>query len=461
MTLLNISLCLPALDVCALQQKHSIIAVTKRFIAPGKSFALLPCGDRPNASPLASLYQDRFLTQSGGAEEASMPINVTHWAQANLCQQVTDESAIATIADRTIWTAEFLRSHLHNHERLFLSFLQVYELPEALSLETEPACEQLYKFMPLPSYVEATMRSPVLSAEEFAIAKEHFLTPQEEPQPKPAPGPPSAADILNSPDWASKITEVGNSSDGYLFEKLVRKALLELGFSNTLNEPAASLDPYATGGAGGLDLYADQPFPIVGECKATQTAKVGGGPATQLHKLGLKILPKDEYERCIKLIFAAGSITSHAEKTAIGHEMNVILPSTLQALAELKAKYEDAIELSDLVGRLQRPPFGTAADSKVKDLIQQWESDFQRRALDIQQIQQVLQSVEELSVQTIHKYKKAFTPVEIRAHHNAKFTPCLTDEAVQNILKLLISPVSGCLKKKTGADCFSFVKSLP
>lgn len=470
MTLLNISLCLPAPDVVALQQKHSIVAITKRFIVPGKSFALLPCNDFPGAGQLDRLYQESFLEKEHAPNE-EMPA-VTHWANCELCQPIEGDSAIAAMANRTIWTKAAFEQHTEGP--LFLSFLRVYKLTTALDIDTAPVCDQLYKFMPLPRTLDAGIQSSVFEPEEFVAAKKDLLAPDvsepgetclEHPQAEDDKSPVlTIEEILDGPDWVSKITEYGNSSDGHTFEKLVRKALIELGFSNSLSEAAASLDPDATGGAGGLDFYADQPFSLVGECKATGTKTVGDDPATQLHKLGLKHLAQEEYERCVPLIVAAGKITTHANKIAVGHRMNVIRPETLQALVALKIKLQDAIDLGDLKVYLMRSPFGTEADAKINSLIHQWQSDFKRKERYIQQRRNIIRTVQELAKQSIYRGKTAFVTVEIRAHHNAKYQPLITDEAAQEMLSELSSPLSGYLGRKHlpgDQERFYFCKDMP
>ena len=475
MTILNISLCLPELDVVALSQPsgqgQSIVAVTERFIVPDKSFVLLPCRHLLGSIQAESQYRPEVLSS---LKQFALPsddsVMARYWAQCVFCQQIVDEEAIAAISDRTIWNKSALLNHLQTRGKLFLSFLKVHELPKARSIDTEPVCDQLYKFLPLPEYLEVSYQNPVLSDDEFAAAKQAILEPAESVS--------NDDDLQNDNettsesvvkgaasfhDWASKISEVGNSSDGHTFEKLVRKGLIELGFSNTLGRAEASLDPDATGGAGGLDFYANQPYPIVGECKATAKGTVGGDPSTQLHKLAPKWLTPEEYEPCVQLIVAAGKITFHANKIAIGHKMNVIRPETFQSLVELKMKHEDAIELSDLKVYLQIPPFGTDADAKIKTLIQQWEIDLRQKEDYLQQRLQIIQTIKELSKQTIHGGRNAFVSVEIRAHYNARYQPYVTDEATREMLKELVSPVSGYLGRKQlpgDQERFYFVKDM-
>ena len=477
MTLINISLCLPELDIVALRQKHSIVVVTQRFIVPDRSFALLPCRSLSASSQLLDLYHPNVLAElQSAALPATEPMKATHWAQCVFCQQVSEE-AITTLSELTIWTKQSLSDQLREG-RLFLSFLRTYALPEYFLVEPELVCDQLYKFLPLPNYIEVDEKSPSYSGDEFAAAKKAILEPEsselsalprEEPIEKAEP--PKLENILESEDWVTKISEVGNSSDGHTFEKLVRKGLIVLGFSNSLSSSKVSLDPEATGGAGGLDFYADKPYPIVGECKATAfgASRSVGDPVSQLHRLGIRWLSKENFDLSVKLIFAAGRIADPANKTAIEHGMNVIRPETLQALVALKLKYGNSLRLSDMMSdfkeRLQRPFFGTDADAKISSLVQQWEAVFKEEAERLQRGRQIVQTVKELSEQPIHKERRDFSVVEIRAHHNAKYQPCITDQATEDMLKELSSLYSaGYLGQKRildGQEYFYFRKDMP
>lgn len=468
MTILNISLCLPELDIVALAKKHTIVAVTERFIVPDKSFVLLPCRQLPDSAQVESLYQPQVLNALKASRD--QPGMATYWAQCMFCQQVVDDGAIELVSNRTIWTQAALLSHLKTRGKLFLSFLQVYELLEAVPVDIEPVCDQLYRFLPLPQHLEVTPQGAVLSDTEFATAKQALLEPANlssgsfdtnNTEEEEISSPPTA-NVLNSPGWVSKISEIGNSSDGHTFEKLVRKALLELGFSNSQNQPATSLDPNATGGAGGLDFYADYPYPIVGECKATSTDKVNSNATAQLIVLGMKHL-LDDYQHCVKLVVAAGKITHDAHQIAEAHGINVIRPETLQALVELKLKYENSVNLDDLKTYLKNPPFSIAANDHLLAFMQELKDDFKRTEEDFHQGVQIIQTIKDLSAQTIHRGQKAFVTVEIRAHYNAKYQPLMTDGATKDILIKLSSPFSGFLARKHlpgDQERFYFVKDM-
>ena len=309
----------------------------------------------------------------------------------------------------------------------------------------------------------------------FAAARKEILEPktsepsasQDDPVEKDEPST-EPKNILDSEDWVAKISEVGNSSDGHTFEKLVRKGLVTLGFSNSRDHAKVSLDPEATGGAGGLDFYADMPYSIVGECKATASKNVVD-PVSQLHRLAIRWLQREEFDSSIKLILAAGRITGPANETARKHGINVIRPESLQALVELKLKYENSFRLSDRLSELKKcleePHFGTEADAEVCSLVQKWETEFKEDAEYIQRGRQIVQTVKELSEQPIHKGRKDFFVSEIRAHHNAKYQPCITDKTTKDKLMELSSLYSaGYLgKKKVSVDQerFYFKKDMP
>ena len=471
MTLLNISLCLPELDIIALRKKHSIVAVTQRFIAPDRSFTLLPCR---TDSAMHSAYHPQVL---GDLKSEILPDSeskyAANWARCVFCQQV-DEGAIATLSNLTIWTSDALSERLQNGS-LFLSFLRTYALPNPIAIESEPVCEQIYKFIPLSHYLEVRAESPIYSDEEFATAKQEVLEPKEsEPEWLPSDDTEEETDeprsILDAPDWIEKISEVGNSSNGYNFEKLVRKGLMLLGFTNSLNQATASLDPNATGGAGGIDFYADHPYSIMGECKATSKDKVGT-PAKQLYKLGVQWLGREVYENSIKLVVAGGKATPQDEQFAKNSEINVVCPTTFQMLIELKVQYEELFKPLDLKAVLEKAPFGKNADRKLvlelqkwKDIVEAQEAADLELAKEQQRGRQVVQTVKELSEQSIHQERNGFSVVEVRSHYNAKYQPCLKDEDIENLLIALSAALSaGCLGRYQSPDQnrYDFKKDMP
>ena len=453
MTILNISLCLPELDIIALQQTkaphRSIVAVTERFIVPDKSFVLLPC--RYSDELDRRLYRTQVLEAlQPFVQPESTPIVASCWAQCMLCQQIANEVAVDAIAPRTIWTRDALIAHLQTRKKLFLSMLRVYALPSPMAVPVEPVCNQVYKFLPLPSFVNGEVRSPVLSDEDFANARQALLNPADS---TPLEDEDTAAvDIVDLSDWVSKIAEVGNTSEGHDFEKLVRKGFLEIGFRNTQEKATASLDPKATGGAGGIDFYADYPYRVVGECKASKHDKINTDAATQVVRLGLQNLKEEDYLQCIKIVVSGASLTSKAAQIAKTHRINIIRPATMQRLVESKIDFAEDFDLYQLKSYLEAEPFGEAADAKINEYLDWCLSEWKEKQEHQQLIVQTTDSLIELSEQAIAHTSQAFSSVEIRAHHNAKYLPIITTSRVERILESQLYVADSRISKRQHQD---------
>jgi hypothetical protein len=254
--------------------------------------------------------------------------------------------------------------------------------------------------------------------------------------------------------WIQKIAEVGNSSDGQEFEKLVRRSFIKLGFTNSNRNLKASLAPNATGGAGGIDFYCEKPYPVVGECKASKKESVPNSVTAQLIHLGHTHLGKAEFDRAIKLIVAAGPLTAPARQAAIENQMNVIRPETLQRLVELKANYEGAIDLSKLKRCLQQAPFGLA-DDKVNSAIDKISQDIKLRSHLVQLVKKQIENTgdESVGVDSLHgAYVYSNPPQPLKR------------EEMHEILIELSSPLTGYVGRikgdDWGRDRFYFLRDL-
>ena len=438
MTLLNVSLCLPELEVIALREAHTIAATTQRFIVPDRAFVLMPCQASSDRSDIGTQYQSQWTQRlSVDLSANSEIVEATHWAQCVFCQQISDEEAIAALAERTIWTKSALLNRWQERNRLFVSLLRVYKLQEPISEVSTPTCDSLYKFLPLPSYVEAQLQNLVLADAEFDKAKQRLLEPNQSPDPTEGrqEAEESIEDVLSTSNWIEKISETGHSSNGHTFEKLIRKALLELGFSNSTDQSIDALDPKATGGAGGLDFYANHPYKIVGECKATKTGKVKSDATAQIVRLGLKNLEADEYLDCIKIVVAGGRLTSSANQTAEGHRINILRPETMERLVKSKIDFEDDFDIYQLKSHLEAQPFGEAADQKLNRYLDWCSQQWLEKQNYLKLVEQIMQSLKELSYQSIAHSLQDFSALEVRAHHNAKYQPLVTTSKVERILE--------------------------
>jgi hypothetical protein len=205
----------------------------------------------------------------------------------------------------------------------------------------------------------------------------------------------------------------------------------------------ASLDPDATGGAGGIDIYCDRPFSIVGECKASKHESVPNSVSAQLIHLGITHLGKEAFDRSVKIIFAAGSLTSHAQQAAVQTKMNVMTPTTLQRLVTLKAGYPGSIDLRELEQCLKQEPFGEDSDFKVNKYIDSIEQRIKTLAHIVSTLKNYLESqtFQEVGIDKFHVVFDLSYP-------QLKYS----EEKLYQMMIELSSPLSGYLGRIKGHD---------
>jgi hypothetical protein len=500
------ALCLSAPDIEALIEGRMIAVMPRKLLNPGQKFALYPLDYSTNQLPIEQYYHPNFLPIAQNAltqlnsqgillqpkqisllkneEQLKLPllshktVLIKAWARCEHCQILDKTKPLDILSKLTIWTPEVFEAILQKQPHIFLAYLRVYNLSEFCEVAANPNIEEkLGKFVGLPN-IGASEAKPVLNDRTFAQRKRQLekLEPPLHPELEELQSA-IASLVISQPaakqldddikiflgwsndkltnlldldlHWIQKIAEVGNSSDGHTFEKLVRRGLLKLGFTGS------SLNPDATGGAGGMDFYAEQPYPIVGECKATKTEKVTDGTPAQLLKIGMNHLGKFQYDNCIKLIVAAGELNFYALRTATENQMNVISPETLQKLVELQAHYKNSINLLELKEYLQQAPFGLAED-KINTYIDKIEQSIRLRSHIIQLVKNYLQNsgTESSGVDALHG-----------AYFGSHPPQPLTTVEMHEILIELSSPLTGYLGRIKGSnwnsDRFYFLRDLP
>ena len=489
------ALILPVNDITAMLQGQLIVAIPKVQIAKGLSFLLAPEQSNSEAETLER-YRLPFLPIAemvpNTRKEGS--ILVEAWATCEQVKMICDVGHIPTLSSLTVWNQLYLEEVLKEQQYLFLTYLKVYRLPSATTIPSEKlSTGKTGKFVGLLSMecssVQVVESCPILSDHLFEQRKQKLedLTPPEHPEleilqsaiDRHTQVHPEAkkfdddlrvflgwSDLqtaqVSASSWTDEtitITKAGESSDGYLFEKLVRQAFIYLGFTNNLNNPKAALDPNGMGGAGGIDIYCEKPFPIVGECKASGAGNVGNGVCAQLINLGNTNLGKDRFEAAVKIIFAAGKLNNtHAEPAAKENKMNVMRPDTLQRLIELKVAHPGAIDLLELEPCLRSEPFGTDADKKVNDFIDRIEKRIEIRSHVIQSVKSLKEDGDSL-----------VSASTVRIHFNTAFAPTLkerldTPEQAHSILIELSSPLTGYLGRTKcdtwRGDRFYFLRDL-
>ncbi|MCC5613611.1 DUF1802 family protein [Nostoc sp. CHAB 5836] len=472
---INTAICLPAPDIEALIQGRVIVAMCKNYIVPERQFALYPTDVSINILPVEQYYNSNFLAnaKTALAQVSAETISVKAWVRCEKCEPLHNTELLSALSPLTIWTTEALQEILTQRHNIFLLYLRVYQLPKLITLSIKANSQFIYLNEPL-TISEA---NPVLNDRTFAQRKRQLekLEPRLHPELEELQSAiasltisqPAAKQLdddikiflgwssdkpTNSLDldlpWIHQIADIGNSSDGHTFEKLVRRGLLKLGFTGS------GLNPDATGGTGGMDFYAEQPYPIIGECKATKTEKVTDGTPAQLLKIGMNHLGKFQYDNSIKLIVAAGELNFYALRTATENQMNVISPETLQKLVELQAHYRNSINLLELKECLQQAPFGLAED-KINNYIDKVEQSIRLRSHITQLVKNYLENsgIESTGVEALHgAYFGSHPPQPIKPAE------------MHEILIELSSPLTGYLGRIKGSDSksdrFYFLRDL-
>lgn len=493
---LDRALCLPATDIAALLHGQLIAALPSVPVQKGWIFSLYPL-QNGNTFPMNQHYRSHILplARSVISQQQAGTVEIEAWAKCEQFKVLYEVEQLEALSSLSIWTKETLKQALKQRQRVFLAFLRVYRVPGFVKVANNAVTpDKLGKFVSLPTLDKQFDNSlkinqilPVLNDTIFSQRMNQLeaLRPPLDPELEELQSlvaELAAVDLEAqyfekdiklflgwadtvitkqtdpSLSWINSIVETGNSSDGYQFERLVRKSLIELGFSNSLNNPKASLDPEATGGAGGIDVYCDSPFPLVGECKASKHESIPNSVSAQLIHLGNTHLGNLQFNKSIKVIFAAGKLTDAAQLAAIGNEINIMRPETLKRLVEVKTKHQGAIDLLDLKPYLQRSPFGEGADEKVNQYIDLVLQKLRMRS-------HIVQSVKQLT----KPEKRQLEVTEIMTCYNIKFAESnnlseLDKQTVHELLIELASPLVGYLGRIRGtsidSDRFYFLRDL-
>jgi hypothetical protein len=509
---LDIALCLPACDIQALIQGRMICVIHERFINPGRAFVLSPT-TWTSSLPLKNYYCSSFLStaqstmiehnsQSGillqpqqtslltEQKQLTLPprtseaFTIKAWARCERCQMYSPES-FDTLSQLTIWTKEALYQALGQRPHIFLAFLRVYILPQALdpqALDIDIQ-QQNRQFLPLRPSLKVSNSRPVLSDKTFTQRQKQLqnlepsLNPElEELQTDLATlslSNPKAKELqqeieiflgwnqksiknqsTKDSDWIKQISTLGNRSKeqdngksnyqaGTDFENIVRKSLEFLGFQ---------VDYFHKGGAGGVDVFCSQPYPLVAECKAGK--KIPNDTAVQLLNLGtLRLQSQELFKQSAKLIIGPGEPTKQLKQAAKIQNMAIINPETLEKLVELQNTYRNAIDLFKLKEHLK----SGQSDEEIQKYINTIKEEINLRAQIIQIVKKYLENTgfSRASVDSLHAaYSFSFGT-------SNKITP----EQMQEILVELSSPLTGYLGRIKGnnwtEDKFYYLRDLP
>ncbi|MDM9382326.1 DUF1802 family protein [Chlorogloeopsis sp. ULAP01] len=478
--LLDTVLCLPDVDIEALIKGRIIAVMPGRFINLGRQFALCPNDISINSQPHEQYYHSSFLSfaQIALAKLDSEKNLIKAWAKCEGCNMFTLESFDA-LSKLSIWTKQGLQHKLGQRPHIFLVYLRVYLLPKPIEISTH---SQYSLFLPLPASLSVPDTAPILSDRIFAQRKHQLenLQPPLHPELEELQCALASLAITNptaklldedirvflgwsnskqikQPStnlaWINDIAFLGNRSKeqdegksnyqaGTDFEKIVRKSLEYLGFT---------VDEFHRGGAGGIDIFCSQPYPLVGECKAGK--KIPNDTAVQLLNLGtLRLQNQELLKQAIKLIIGPGEPTTQLKEAAKVHSMAIINPETLEKLVQLESNYRNSVDLFKLKTYLK----AGSSDQEVEKYLDQVYKEISLRSHLIQLVKkhQVNTGDENVEVATLYGAYGYSSPPQ-----------ALSREEMHEILIELSSPLTGYLGRIKGTDWksdrFYFLRDLP
>jgi hypothetical protein len=469
---------LPAPDVEALIEGRIIAAMPRIFIEPERSFALYPANISINLLP-HEYYRSSFLpiAKTSFSQLNSETVLIKAWARCELCQILNEPKSLEALSQLTVWTTDGLQQTLLQRRYIFLTLLRVYLLPQPLEMPVHPSGN----FVTLPSSLTLNDSTPVLSDNIFAKRRRKLekLEPPEHPELEELQSSiallsttnPNAKQLdeelkvflgwseislTTQPDpdldWIKTIAALGNRTKeldadksnyqaGTDFENVVRDSLEFLGFT---------VDYAHKGGAGGLDLFCSNPYPLVGECKAGK--KIPNDTAVQLLNLGtLRLQNPELLKQVTKLIIGPGEPTSQLTKVAEIHGMSIINPETLEKLVKLQSKYRNAVDLFKLKQYLK----GGRSDAEVEKYIEQVEQEIEVRSHVLFVLKKYLETT---------GFERASVDSLMGAHSMSDPPKQLSREDLHEILIELSSPLAGYAGRikgdGLGSDRFYFLRDL-
>ncbi|MDZ8225397.1 DUF1802 family protein [Nostoc sp. ChiVER01] len=476
--LIDQAICLPAQEVEALIQGRTIAIIARMFIDLGRQFALYPTNASTLLLPLERYYNANLnqIAINNVANVNSEKVLIKAWAKCELCQILDDTEHLDILSKSTVWSIEALKEILSQHNYIFLSYLRVYELDEPI----EVSITAKNQFIPLSRPTIIIEPKPILNDRTFAHRKHQLekLEPPLHPELEELQSAiasltisqPAAKQLdddikvflgwsndklIKQPDpnlaWINDIAKLGdrsielenkktNHEAGTDFEIIARRSLDFLGFK---------VEENYKGGAGGLDLYCSQPYPLVCECKAGKS--IPDRAVEELDRIGRRHL-KENYLQAVRLIIGPGKPTKNLKESAEISKISIINVMTLQKLVELKAKYPGAINLVELKQYLEPGQI----DYKIGEYIDKADRDIKLRSHLIQLVKNYLENsgIKSAGVEALHGAYFGSHPPQ----------PIKTAE-MHEILIELSSPLTGYLGRIKGSDWnsdrFYFLRDLP
>jgi len=476
---------LPAFDVEMLALGKLIVVPFKQFQPEGKASWLYPCQQLPNNLSLEEYYQPEYLAKvrNSWAKYSTYPIHLKFWARCEYQWRINPEQKdiLPKIAQSTIWNLTALENIFEQQKVLKLLILRGYHLSKPCIVNTPTDTGSFYwtksediisnanendiavvsdsSFSQRKSLILSGNISPYQNIEALQFQCENISETNRDIENlnhdiKQFLGwysVPPIPKLDQSLAWIKTIAALGDRSieleekknnyqAGTDFENISRQSLEFLGF-NVEND--------YKGGAGGLDLYCSQPYPLVCECKAGKS--IPDRAVEELDRIGKRHL-QENYLQSVRLIIGPGEPTKNLKESAQISKVSIIKAMTLQKLVELKAKYPGAINLLELKQYLEPGQI----DDKINEYIAKIEKEIKLRSHIIQVLKNYLQLAknEPIGVEVLHAIYRTSNPLQK-----------LEDRELYDILIELSSPLTGYLGRIKEdfwkKDRFYYLRDLP
>ncbi|MBW4658146.1 MAG: DUF1802 family protein [Drouetiella hepatica Uher 2000/2452] len=453
---INTAFCLAASDIEALIQGRMIAAISRTFINAIPYFAICPADISDN----------------------NQAIEIRAWARLEICKIYSNPVEIEKLSRLTIWNHQSLQDLLQERNKIFVAYLRVYQLDQAVKILSDRANpDKIGSFIRLPISLTGTTAKPALTDTLFK-QRRHQLINLENPQHPELeelhtaiaqlPSPSLASQALGhqikvflgwaddsaknqsdlDADWIKTIASLGDRSKelegksnyqaGTDFENITRRGLEYLGFK---------VDETCKGGAGGLDLFCSEPYPLVGECKAGKS--IPDRAVEELDRIGKRHL-RENYMSAVRLIIGSGQPTKQLQESSITSKISIISAMTLEKLVKLQAQHPNSINLIEL----KRYLVPGQVNDEIEKYIEVVSRDIKLRSHIVQIVKEHLKitSEDNADVGTLYGAYMHSTPHRF-----------LTREELREILIELSSPLVGHLGRAKGndGDRFYFLRDLP
>lgn len=479
---------LPAFDVEMLALGKLIVVPFKQFQPEGKASWLYPCQQLPNNLSLEEYYQPEYLAKARNswAKYSTYPIHLKFWARCEYQWRINPEQKdiLPKIAQSTIWNLTALENIFEQQKVLKLLILRVYHLSKPCIVNTPTDTGSFYwtksedtisnanendiavvsdsSFSQRKSLILSGNISPYQNIEALQFQCENISETNRDIENlnhdiKQFLGwysVPPIPKLDQSLAWIKTIAALGDRSieleekknnyqAGTDFENISRQSLEFLGFK---------VENAYKGGAGGLDLYCSQPYPLVCECKAGKS--IPDRAVEELDRIGKRHL-QENYLQSVRLIIGPCEPTKNLKESAQISKVSIIKAMTLQKLVELKAKYPGAINLLELKQYLEPGQI----DDKINEYIAKIEKEIKLRSHIIQLVKRHLEKTGAKDAQV-----DSLWIAYLYDHHDHP-PQDLEDRELYDILIELSSPLTGYLGRikedDWKKDRFYYLRDLP